>query len=274
MLDQLHCLTQACNELHLSYSFFDDNHNCIRVRVKDAELFFVNCATSFNIESHARIAEDKYFTYKLCHTSLSMPTTHIYIDPLVPPQHREYADYLSYEAIVSHIVQTNPLPVIVKRNRGSYGNNVFLCKREEEVATAIQAVFNKQSQHYDYAALAQEYLRIAREFRVITFQQKVLLLYEKDTTGAQFVGNLSPLHWKNAKAVHIKDEILVRQVERFLQPFFTKLPLTFVGFDVARLEDGTLSLIEANTRPGLDYFIKDNGSTPVVELYRKMLQLT
>ena len=271
MLDQIKCLTTACDELGLSYAFFDDNQNCVRVTMKHGELFFVNSATSYNREADAQIAEDKYFTYKLCHDVITMPTTRAYVDPSIPPQYKAYAIHPSYATIADDIAQHFELPVVVKRNRGSRGDNVFLCNTPSEILHAVKAIFNHKAKNYDYVALAETYVPIVREFRAVTFRQKLVLLYEKEKSNATFSGNLSPLHWKNAKAVPIDDQVLHTRITSFLQPFFTKLPLSYVGFDIALLSDQSLCLIEANTKPGFDYFIRDNGPQEIVEMYTTIL---
>ena len=62
--------------------------------------------------------------------------------------------------------------MIVKRNRGSAGNNVLLCETKEQVQAAIATVFNVNSKDYDYVCLAQEYIDIRHEYRAVFFNQK------------------------------------------------------------------------------------------------------
>ncbi len=274
MLSQLQCLIMACDELKLSYSFFDDNHNAIEVETAQGLFFFVNCGTSFNVESQAQIASDKYFTYRLCKDVIRMPKSHMYIDPFVAPEYREYRQQTSYEQIVDRVLQEYSFPLIIKPNHGARGKHVFLCRTRDDISHAVATIFDQQDKDYEYIALVQVYIPTNREFRAVMFQQKLLILYEKDTTKAIFEGNLSPLHWSNARAVHILDTLLIEKVGNFLQPFFTKLPLGFVGFDVAMTQSGELSLIEANTKPGFDYFIRDNGKGPIIALYKTILSLT
>lgn len=240
--------------------------------MEDKNLFFVNCSTSFNRESEALIAEDKYFTYKLCHDVIHMPKTYAYIDPFVPEQYKTYVTHPTYDAIASVISKQSTFPIVIKRNRGSRGDNVFLCHTSQDIVKALKSIFNQKAKNYDYVALAETYIPIVREFRVVTYEQKVVLLYEKDTTQATYTGNLSPLHWSDAKAVYIEDEAFCMKIASFLQPFFTKLPLSYVGFDVALVADQSLCLIEANTRPGFEYFIRDNGPKRIVELYKTLLE--
>jgi glutathione synthase/RimK-type ligase-like ATP-grasp enzyme len=271
MLKQLQCLTTACEAIGLPYSFFDDNHNCVAISVADKTLYFVNTATSFNRESESRIAEDKHFTYRLCRKDVLMPKTVGYVDPFVAEEYREYVRLASYAEITQDILANNELPVIVKRNRGSKGSNVFLCRSVAEISKAVRVIFNHRSKNYDYVALAQEYIPIRHEYRAITFQGKVILLYEKDTSSATFTGNLSPLHWKHAKAIQITNPKIIEDIQSFLSPFFTKLPLTFAGMDIAIDETQNIYLIEANTRPGFDYFIQEYGSATIVGMYETIL---
>src|SRR6185369_17963468 len=98
---------------------------------------------------------------------------------------------------------------------------------EEEVAAAVQAIFEKNPQGYDHVVLAQEYSSGVKEYRAVVFEKNVVLLYEKDVTGARFTGNLSPLHWEESKAVLIKDQHLIRGIQAFIAPVYDLLDLCY-----------------------------------------------
>lgn len=272
MLQQLSCLVTACEELGLSYRFLDENHNCVFVKKGGEELMFLNATTPFNSQALATLAEDKYFSYLACSPLLKMPKTDCYIDPLCTGEYRKYAKIKSLSKIALDIVSKYSLPCIIKRNRGYKGNNVFLCANAKEVSVAIQTIFNQQSKEYDYGLLAQEYIPIREEFRVIVINNKIELVYVKDISGATFNGNLSPLHWTGATSILVEDTEVIKECGAFLAPLFAKIHLPFAGLDIIRDKKGALVLIEMNTRPGFKYFIKDNGNHEVVRLYKTALE--
>jgi len=235
-------------------------------------IFFVNSSTPFNVGSVERICQDKDFAYRLFSSRIRMPKTASFLNPFVENEHAKYKIEKSIEHIVDEIGKHSTFPVIVKMNSGCQGNNVFLCRDKKEAATALKSIYNKNSRFYDYVALAQQYIKPKREYRAIFFERKALLVYEKDTSGSRFVGNLSPLHFEGAKAVHITDTQIVGAIEQFAMPIFELLPVSFGGFDIIEDEKGKLWLIEINSRPGFSYFVRDNGLEPLVLMYVTILQ--
>jgi glutathione synthase/RimK-type ligase-like ATP-grasp enzyme len=123
------------------------------------------------------------------------------LDHFCKPEHRPYLTAFSIEQIVSKISQWFSFPVIIKQNSGSQGKNVFLCKNVDELYQAVSRVFNRQDKNYDYLVLAQEFVKIKKEYRVIYFEGKVELVYEKSLNGGfdgegfenlNFGDNISP----------------------------------------------------------------------------------
>jgi glutathione synthase/RimK-type ligase-like ATP-grasp enzyme len=121
-------------------------------------------------------------------------------------------------------------------------------------------------------ALAQEAIQIEREYRAIFLNQALVLLYEKNIKNATFTGNLSPLHWEGAQAIHIKDRDLINQMEDFIKPVFERFPISYGGFDIAVDKSGKLWLIEINSNPNYGIFIRDNSEHLVVEVFEKLLR--
>jgi len=201
-----------------------------------------------------------------------MPKTKGYFDPC--PKDVKYTDYVAqpnYEAITESICSEFSFPLIVKMNSGQQGTNVFKCSTKEEVSSALAAIFDHNSQHYDFVALAQEYIQPKAEYRVIVFRGKVLLAYEKNIESATFVGNLSPLHYENATAIQIQDIELLQRLQECVAPIFPILNLEFTGIDIILGTDNQLYIIELNSRPGFTLFEKDNSDEPLVLMYEKIL---
>jgi glutathione synthase/RimK-type ligase-like ATP-grasp enzyme len=216
---------------------------------------------------------DKDFTYKLLKDLVKIPSSIAYLDPNVKEKNKKYLKLKNIQDILNNIQQNFTLPLIIKRNRGCEGNNVFLCKTPEEISEKLEIIFNQNSKNYDYIALAQEFIQIEREFRVVVVYNQIELIYEKDNHNADFVGNLSPLHYENSKAVIIQDSDLKDRITKFINPILTKLDLNFVGLDITLDKNGELFLIELNSNPGFKHFVDDNGEGEIVKLYIKALQI-
>ena len=263
-------LVAACDELGVKYSFYDDNRNLVGVLL-DREYMFANCATPFNDESIGKIFKDKEFTYNVVRHAIRMPRTLGFVDPDCNPDYRSYVRLSTHDEICTCIENDMQYPVMIKMNSGSRGTNVFKCTSRSMITNAIARVFDKSSHIYDYVAIAQKYISIVREFRVIVFQSKIELVYEKDFSKAVLKDNLSPFHQENSKAVLISDPVLIERLSRFCAQLFKKVRIGFAGLDIAIDSRGDMFLIEINSKPGFAYFVRDNGMAALVQLYKTML---
>ncbi|MCC3465308.1 MAG: alpha-L-glutamate ligase, partial [Microcoleus sp. PH2017_06_SFM_O_A] len=133
-------------------------------------------------------------------------------------------------------------------------------------------VFNVNSKDYDYVCLAQEYIDIRHEYRAVFFNHKLVLLYEKDKSDAKFAGNLSPLHWEGAKAKHITDSEIISEIENFVRPVFEEIRINYGGFDIALDTNGKYWLIEINSSPNFEIFVRDNHRRIAVKMFKDMLE--
>lgn len=271
-LVQLDCLKTAALRLGFSVKEFDPHGNLLVITKSDCRLVFANFALPFNSGSVEQVCKDKEFAYFLLKDVLRLPKTLGFFDPnFSRAGYDEYKKFQDVRSIVKDIEKNFTFPVVVKRNSGMRGINVHLCQNALEVETALSTIFSKDSPDYDYVALAQSYIKPKAEYRAIVFKGKIVLLYEKEISQAEFVGNLSPLHFEGAKAVMIKDEKIFKDIEGYLAPIFLVLRLEFAGFDIILDEKGQWHLIEINTRPGLAYFIRDNGKEPIIKMYETII---
>jgi len=266
------CVHLACERLNIKHRFYDDNDNFVVVYL-DKPYFFANCSTPFNNDGMHKISKDKEFSYRLLNEHIAMPKTAGFFDPNpMSDENKIYANQSDANEITKDIIREFPLPVVVKMNSGSQGKNVFLCNSEAEVKEALKKIYDKNSPLYDYVAIAQDYIRIKREYRVVVFEREILLVYEKDISNARFSGNLSPLHYENAKAVYVDDKTLISKIADFIKPMFNVFDVQFAGLDVVLDESGKFWLIETNVHPGFSYFVKDNGEAKLVDMYEKILK--
>jgi len=272
MLPHIVCLVDACRKLGLKYSFVDQNQNYLILETLSGQkLSFLNTVSPFNQEVVARICRDKSFTYKTLLGCINMPKTEDFLDPFIDSEFLHYSRAKSYQEIAQIIDQNFDKPVVTKPNFQAQGLNVAIAQNYDQILQSAQAIFNKDARGYDFLMLAQEYIHTYQEFRVIVFEQKVVLVYLKDTTQAVNIGNLSPLHWTNAKAVHIQDLKLHQEIELFIAPIFEKLDLVYGGLDLILDPKGIWWLIEINTHPGFKKFLENNPSQTLTDMYQQIL---
>ena len=118
--------------------------------------------------------------------------------------------------------------------------------------------------------LAQDYIDIKHEYRVIWYSGEVLLVYEKIATDKN--KNLSPLHNDSGKALYVSDVDLIKRFQKHLNNSELENTFEFLGADVVLDQEDNLYVLELNTRPGFYYFIRDNGDEKIVEMYEKILK--
>jgi len=246
------------------------NQNVIQVNL-DRPHLFVNGFTPMLTGAMVKILKDKDYTYNILKDKVLMPKTSAYVDPL-NPTYKNYVIHKSIPEIAGAIEDHFTLPVIIKKNKGSCGVNIFLCQNTTQIEKSLHHIFNGKDKDYDYVALAQELIQIEIEYRAIFLNQSLVLLYEKNIQNATFTGNLSPLHWEGAQAIHIVDRDIISQIEQFIKPVFEKLPIAYGGFDIAVDQSGQLWLIEINSNPNYGIFIRDNPESLVVEVFEQILR--
>lgn len=271
MNQHIHCLTTACDLLKINYREIDKSGVFLEIIIGDKSYYFIANEMPFNQQIVSRIVTDKGYTYDLLHDVVRMPKTVSYLDPDCEELFVPYLSLKTNKEIVESIVSQFKFPVIVKKNSGSQGVNVFRCINQADILDATKQIFDQSSINYDHILLAQEHVNICREFRVTVFQKKVILIYEKDFSQAKYVGNLSPLHWEGSKAVIISDPDLQTKIGKFVEPIFNKLSLEYGGMDIALDQQNELHLFEINSKPAYNYLIENNGVKPLVNVYVQML---
>jgi glutathione synthase/RimK-type ligase-like ATP-grasp enzyme len=266
-------LLEACKKLSIEHEILHPNHNLVKVRICDREFYFTNYSTPLVPQSIAEIFKDKQYFYQVFQDVVKMPHTLSFISPYCDEKYKEYLQFSSIDEIIVEIEKKFELPIILKRNRGSGGSNVFKCCDRSQMRKALEHIFNINSKSYDYIALAQESINIVKEYRCVCLNGEQVILYDKDFSQAKFTGNLSPLHWEGAIAKQVSDHQTIAAIAEFISPIFRKMPaIAYVGLDVALDDRGIHWLIEANSHPNFDIFIRDNGEDAIVQLFEKILR--
>ena len=270
MLINIKLWVTAFQELGIPYEILHPTQNVIRIKLEKCH-YFTHNTTPFNDQSSGRILKDKDYTFHVLKGHISMPKTISFLSPFCDKRYHEYLRFENLSEIEQEILSIFSLPVIIKRNSGASGDNVFLCQNSNQIKIALEKIFNVDNKNYDYIALAQEYINIVCEYRAVFFNQKLVLLYQKDNSNASFVGNLSPLHWEGAEAKIVTEAKIIQDIERFVQPVFAGFPIKYGGFDIAQDNKGQYWLIEINSSPFYGKILEDQGAEIVVNMFKKIL---
>lgn len=264
-------ILEAAESLGIQAQSLHPDGNVFRLYSGERQVFLANGRGDWLGQAEGLICQDKGFQYELAKDLDIYPRSQSFLDPFVGEEYQEYVHFHSYEEIVAEIESSFDYPVIIKPNRGSRGNLVSQCISRDEVLQSVQMIFDHNSSAYDYVVLAQEYLDVRAEYRVICIAGKITLLIYKDVEQAEFVGNLSPLHWDGAVPRVSTDETLIGVIQAVLDPLFEKFPIRYVGLDVVLTQGGEWNVIEMNSHPGFGVFIEHNGESEVVRVYRELL---
>ena len=269
MLSNIHLVAQAAKQLGITpEQLASSSDNLLKV----GNLLFSNRSTPFNSESIAYIYRDKSYTYQILENIVPIPETFTYLDPYVDSEYQSYIVHSNYLDISADISKKLQLPVVIKKNRGSFADNVFLASSKKEILEAITTIFNQKSKIYDYIALAQEYIKGRGEYRAIVADNSLELVYKKqsvDETGSN--NKLNPRYWTGSKAIHIDTSSNVfRDIERVVKKITSVLSLQWAGIDLIWGEQEWV-VIEINSMPNFDFFIKTNDEQLVIDIYKKMI---
>lgn len=262
-------LKKACKNLDIACRFVDEYGNFLEVNIGGNYYYFIGTRTPFNSESVSSICLNKVYSYLLLKDELPMPKTIGYVDPNTTLDLKKYLKFKNKKEIVKNIQSEFQFPVIVKMNSGAQGKHVYKCDSPRKIMKAVKAIFNKWHKNYDFSLLAQHFLEIENEYRVILLDGEIILLYEK--VSKEKNRNLSPLHNDDGKAVLIDDQEIFQKINEIISKSPKLKQMPYIGLDIARDFDGNWWILELNTHPGFSYFIRDNGDEALVLMYEKVL---
>lgn len=271
MNQNLKCLIKACESLNIVYSIDHETNNLITVTKDNFRYIFLNLGTPLNSQSAAQLCLDKGFFYSYFKDHINIPKTISFLYPYCYEKY--YEKYLKQDTIykiIKEIKASLSYPLIVKKNRGSSGTNVFSINNQRELEKGLLTIFNENSASFDYICLAQEKIDILTEYRVIYLYGEYQFAYKKDIENANFTGNLSPLHWEGAE-ISLVTKSEANKLKEFCVPMFNHFSIPYCGLDVVLDRKGKFWLIEANSSPSFGHFIKSQGDSLVVDLYKSIL---
>jgi glutathione synthase/RimK-type ligase-like ATP-grasp enzyme len=271
MNSNIQILNKVCKKLNVDYQLLHTSQTIIEVTINQKKHLFTSFDTPLNAQSINKLCRDKDYFYQYFQDVINMPKTLAYLNPYHEGAYSAYLELNTIMQIMQSIEQSFTFPMIIKQNRGTSGKNVFKVKNLQQLEVALLTIFNKNDMAFDYIALAQELIDIDKEFRVIYLHGHQQFTYEKSNEYAQFIGNLSPLHWEGAKAILHTEKIILDTIDAFCQPLFQKLMIPFCGLDVVLDKQGQWWLLEANSAPAFQHFIKSGYEDKVMILYENLL---
>ncbi len=265
-------IVTACEQLGLKWQTIGNKINAIYVQSEEP-LCFINMTTPFNNSGLKQLVKDKGLLYDFLAADYIIPKTTSYLDPNCKSSCRHHLEIYAQPAIVEDILRRYELPVIVKMNKGTSGQNVFRCQNKQQILDALTIIYDQNNRYYDVIALCQAYVEIKQEWRVIVANQQIAFAYEKITQNATFVGNLSPLHWEGAQAMPVEDADLLDRFAAFIQPIHSKMYLAFVGLDIVMDIKERLWLLEINSSPSFRIYLTHNPDRKdqVIKMYKELL---
>lgn len=243
-------LKEFCEEEGLSFCNIDKNGNLAQVEYRGKPFFFTYTTTPFNREDVQHICNDKFLTYELLSEDNLMPRTKKYLRPDLDPVWHDKIEFESEDLIVEDILKNFQFPFILKMNAGSLGLNVFKCGKSENVKNAVSKIFKE-----DWALLVQEYIQKKAEYRVLIVNNLVELVYNK--------GGRGEFH---------EDNEFFEKMKKFLLPLSKRINLGWAGLDVILDVEGSLSLIEINTKPSFVSAIRAQKKEKLKQLYKKAFE--
>lgn len=125
MNKNLESLISAYKNLGVEYNFYHNTNNLVAVRFKKREFLFINWATPLNPQSIMQLCRDKDYFYNYYKEVLRMPKTIAFLNPYSDPKYEKYLKQQSIFEIIQKVEENLQYPLIVKKNRGSWGINVF-----------------------------------------------------------------------------------------------------------------------------------------------------
>jgi glutathione synthase/RimK-type ligase-like ATP-grasp enzyme len=263
-------LAKACGNLNIEYTKLDQFGNLLGLKINGETFYFTKVRVPIANESVAYICVNKAYTYWVFENDLPMPKTKAYLDPYSDDEDvRNKSEFKKRRLIVDDIMKNFTLPLVVKMNSGSQGKHVYKCKTRWQVSRAVKAVFYKKQKDYDSTVLAQQFIEIKNEYRAISMDGEVILLYEKASD--QKITNLSPLHNEDGRAVLVEDDSIKSEIVKIIERSPTMNRFDWLGIDIVRDTKGAWWVLELNSRPGFSYFIRDNGDEEIVKVYEKLL---
>ncbi|MCY3682303.1 MAG: ATP-grasp domain-containing protein [Gemmatimonadetes bacterium] len=270
ILESLRCFEIACRQLDVGYEAVSADGNVIRVERERKPLYFLRNKHPFNDYVSGRLAEDKGYQYEVFdRANITVPKTMTVFNPLSDRRFDRYKTHASVSDIVSDVVQHMSFPVVVKRNRGSMAQGVYLEANAEGLHSRLQDLC-VESSRLDNVLLIQAYVE-GPEYRIVGSEDELLLAYEKQNDSDIEGEDINPLHRVGGRAVAVVDEGLLEEFRVLTRALNRVLNLGFYAIDLIASSDGFF-VLEVNPNPICHFYNADNGRGDFVQIYRYLIR--
>lgn len=269
--ESLRCIKQAASELGLKTSSVTKDNLMLDVEFANRQSlrFWLSRNPLNNAITH-RICCDKSYQAELYESyGVNHPKTISIFNPYSEQNHRDYLTAQNEEETIALIENSFTYPLIVKKNRSSRAKGVHLIKNKESLQEIVHKIFVVDSHRI---LLAQEYTP-GREFRVILFNNELLLAYEKvsenEQINASHTDDINPLH--SGKGVKVTDPELLQKLGVICSQAADAIKANYLGVDVMLTKEGKFYVIESNGNPMCRHYNQANGRSDFTKIYKKIL---
>ena len=230
--ESLACLAEACANLDVGIEPASEDGNLVCIRPPGrGPVYFLRNRHPFNDYVAARLAEDKAYQYELfTQAGLPVPETLVAFNPFADERFSRYRTHASIDAVVEDVERRFSYPVVVKRNKGSLAQGVFLETDRRDLKKRLRSLF-ENSGFLDNLMLVQEYVR-GPEYRIVAARDELLLAYEKVSEGP--CRDLNPLHGPAGIAKPVDAPKLIEALSSLTARVSGVIELGFYAIDVIR----------------------------------------
>ena len=244
--------------------------NVIRVMQGGKPLYFLRNKHPFNDYVSGRLAEDKGYQLELFdQTCVAMPKTMTVFNPLADRRFDRYKTHASVADIVQDVVDQMSFPVVLKRNRGSMAQGVYLETDPNGLYRRLHDLCI-DSGRFDNVLLIQAFIE-GPEYRIVASQDRLLLAYEKQNDSDIEGEDLNPLHRSGGMAVPVVDDGLLTDFQVLTQDLNRVLDLGFYAIDLIAASDG-FYVLEVNPNPICHFYNMHNRRGDFVQIYQYLVQ--
>ncbi len=268
--ESLICLEIACDNLGVACERVSDNGNVLRLYQEGRPVYFMRNKHPFNDYVSGRLAEDKAYQNEFfSEAGLRLPLTLEIFNPLADARFERYKTHASIPDVLADVEERMTYPVVVKRNRASLSQGVYLEGSREGLDGRLRDLF-ENSGYFDNILLVQAFVS-GPEYRIVASGDELLLAYEKVSDPVDGKGDLNPLHQADGQAIRVEDEKLLGKMETVVEGVVSVLDLGFYAIDVI-LADSGFYILEVNPNPICYFYNSHNGRDDFVLIYEGLLR--
>lgn len=240
-------IKEICDEKGIKYSLLSRDW-IIRLERNNNIAYCVGPRFSINSNSSSTIAMDKYATYEVLKNANIPIIEHKMV---FNPKYREgyFSDLNSKFEIEQYLNKQMNGKVVVKANKGSCGNDVYLCTNIDEIMNIKEELFiDKES-----LSICPFY-EIDTEYRVICLDDEIKLIYGKKPSKDSWKHNLS----QGAIVIEVKDLNLKSRLEEMALRAVKEMSLRFASVDIIKLVTGEFLIMEVNSNVTINKYVNFN----------------